>query len=215
MIIGVELWRIAQGGRQIGERGGRPPVWPFAQARPASRRSAGGSASLLLQTSARVSVSRQEIALTGCGSARSPAIFTIGKMTTSHQFHVRSNHVGVVRWPVSFVAAGVVAVVCMVVASGSVGSSGETAVVDLEVGLAEVDALSAIEPVSALLDGRAFATAVEAGMSRIQPLSILLDGAAFEQAVNEAVASVTNGAALLHGIGFADAVAKAVAVATA
>ena len=158
-------------------------------------------------------VSGGEIALTGCGSAHSPAIFTIGKMTTTHHFHVRSNHVGVTRWPTSFVAAGVVAAVCVVVAFGSIGSSGETAVVDLDVGPAELGPLSAIEPGSALLDGRAFSAAVQAGMSRIQSPSILLDGAAFALAVNDAVAFVSNGSALLHGTGFADAAATAVAAA--
>ena len=152
-------------------------------------------------------------ALTECGIADSPAIFKIGKMTTTHHFHVRSDHVGVARRHVSFLAAGVAAAACVAVAISSIGSSDEAAVVDLAVQPVEVDASSIVEPASALLDGRAFAVAVEAGVSGIDSPSILLDGAAFELAVNEAVAFVTNGSALLHGTGFADAVAEAVAAA--
>lgn len=153
-------------------------------------------------------------ALTWCGSAHSPAIFTVGNMTTTHHVHVRSDHVGHSRWHVSFIAAGVVAAACAMVAISSIGGSGESAVVDLAVEPAEVVALNVVEPVSALLGGRAFAAAVQAGLSRLQSPSILLDGAAFELAVNDAVAFVTNGSALLYGTGFADAVAKAVAAAT-
>lgn len=153
-------------------------------------------------------------ALTGCGSAHSPVIFTIGDMTTTHHFHVRSNHVGVTRWRIPFIAAGVAAAACAAVAISSIGSSGEPAVVDLDAEPGEVDALNLVEPVSALLDGRVFAAAVHASAADIQSPSILLDSAAFELAVNEAVAFVTNGSALLHGTGFADAVAKAVTAAT-
>lgn len=135
-------------------------------------------------------------------------------MTTTHHFHVRANHVGVTRRPASFIAAGVAAAACALVAISSIGSSGEPAVVDLVVEPAEVDALNVVEPVSALLDGRAFSAAVQAVVSGILSPSILLDGAAFELAVNEAVAFVTNGSALLDGTAFADAVAKAVTAVT-
>lgn len=153
-------------------------------------------------------------ALTGCGSAHSPWIFTIGDMTTTPHVHVRSGHVGVTRRHVSFVAAGLAAAACAAVAISSIGSSDEAAVVDLAVQPVEADASSIVEPVNALLDGRAFAVAVEAGVSGIDSPSILLDGAAFEMAANDAVAFVTNGSALLHGTGFADAVDRAVIAAT-
>ena len=135
-------------------------------------------------------------------------------MTTTHHFHVRSDPVGITRRPVSFIAAGVATAACAVIAVSSIGSSDETAGVHLDVEPVEVNAMSVVEPVSALLDGRAFAAAVQAGVSGIQSPSILLDSAAFELAVNEAVAFVTNGSALLHGTGFVDAVAKAVTAAT-
>lgn len=96
--------------------------------------------------------------------------------------------------------------------SGRVADVGRPAVVDLAVQPVEVDALNIVEPAGALLHGRAFAAAVQAGISAtgIQSPSILLDGSAFELAVNDAVAFVTNGSALLYGTGFAGAVAKAV-----
>ena len=135
-------------------------------------------------------------------------------MTTRHD-HFRSDPVGVTRRPVVFIAAGVAAAVaCAMVAFSSIGSSGEPAVVGLDVEPVEVDASNLVEPVSALLDGRAFAAAVQASVVGMRSPSILLDGAAFELAVNEAVAFMTNGSALLHGTGFADAVAAAVAAAT-
>ena len=135
-------------------------------------------------------------------------------MTTTHHFHVRSDHVGDTRRPVAFIAAGVAAAACAVVAISLSGSSGDTAVVDLAVEPAEVDALNLTGPVSALLDGRAFAAAVQAGIAGVGSPSILLDGAAFERAVNDAVTYLTNGSVLLYGTGFADAVAKVVAAAT-
>ena len=154
-------------------------------------------------------------ALTGCGSAHSPSIFTIRDMTTTHHVHVRSDHVGATRRPIAFIAAGVAAAAaCAIVAFTSIGSSGEPAVVDLDVEPVEVDASNLGEPASALLDGRAFAAAVQASVSGIQSASILLDGAAFGLAVNEAVAFMTNGSSLLHGTGFADAVDEAITAAT-
>ena len=135
-------------------------------------------------------------------------------MTTTHHFHVRSDHVGLTRRPFPLITAGVAAAACAIVAIGSIGSSGDTAIVDLAVEPAEDAASNVIEPVSALLDGRAFAAAVQAGIVGVSSPSILLDGAAFETAVNEAVAFVTNGSALLYGTGFADAVATAVTAAT-
>ena len=152
--------------------------------------------------------------LTGCGIGRSPAICTVGNMTTTHHFHVRADHVGASHRLGPFIAAGLAAASCAIVAITSIGSSGESSVVDLEAEPAVVDALSVIEPVSALLDGRAFAAAVEFSVSHIVSPSILLDGAAFDLAVNEAVAFIANGSALLDGTAFADAVAKAVTAAT-
>jgi hypothetical protein len=135
-------------------------------------------------------------------------------MTTTHPFHVRSDHGARTRRPVALVAGVAAAAACAVVAISSIGSSGEPAVVGLDAQPVEVNVSNLTEPVSALLDGRAFAAAVQAGMSRVQRSSILLDGAAFDRAVNDAVAFMTNGSALLHGTGFADAVANAITAAT-
>lgn len=204
----------ALGHSKISERSGLSQVWSFANLACMHVDSVSHSTAALLGRPVRASVSGRAGALTRCGSAHSPAIFTLGDMTTTHQVRVRSNHIDVTRRHTPFIAAGVAAAACAVVAISSIGSSGERAVVDLDVEPIEVELLNAIEPVSALLDGRAFAAAVEAGMSDIQSRSILLDGAAFELAVNEAVAVVANGSALLYGTGFADAVAKAVTAAT-
>jgi hypothetical protein len=112
-------------------------------------------------------------------------------MTTTHPFHVRSDHGARTRRPVALVAGVAAAAACAVVAISSIGSSGEPAVVGLDAQPVEVNVSNLTEPVSALLDG-----------------------AAFDRAVNDAVAFMTNGSALLHGTGFADAVANAITAAT-
>lgn len=170
-------------------------------AKPARTRfwvaTAGVSAGIAAQIaigSAIGPVSGPPVALTGCGTGRKPVVLTMGGMAPAPQFHVPSGHAGAVRRPLQVAgiaaACALGAFVATVIATA--GGPEHPASVDRVV-LPPVAQLSGVDaPSSALLDGDAFASAIDAVIAALPPpRSALLDGDAFALAVAEALDAAT------------------------